>query len=282
MKRVISASRRTDLIAFFPDKLSAAIKEGMIRVYGPSRHVYMVDLRPETVHTFVLWSKDFSSLIQNKFGLRDVLSRYDQLYFLFTITGLGGSFIEREVPLPPRAFSQLPDLVKIAGSPKRISIRFDPVIYWKEGDKLQTNLYFFEKLAERVSPLGIESIRFSFTQWYGKAQRRARLKNFFYVDPSLDEKKEAASRLVEVAREWRLNLFACSQNFLTEVPGVKPSTCIDGRLLERLHPSGERASIQKDKSQRPECGCTESCDIGSYSQSCPHSCLYCYANPRMS
>ncbi|MCK4557835.1 MAG: DUF1848 family protein [Candidatus Aminicenantes bacterium] len=33
--------------------------------------------------------------------------------------------------------------------------------------------------------------------------------------------------------------------------------------------------------QRAECRCTESIDIGSYTQSCPHSCLYCYANPRV-
>ncbi|MDH4198294.1 MAG: DUF1848 domain-containing protein, partial [Candidatus Aminicenantes bacterium] len=29
-----------------------------------------------------------------------------------------------------------------------------------------------------------------------------------------------------------------------------------------------------------DCLCTESVDIGSYAQSCPHSCVYCYANPR--
>jgi len=282
MRKVISASRRTDFVAFFPERLSAVIKEGKVRVHGPSGHVYTVNLRPEAVHTFVLWSKNFSPLIQNKFGLKDALSKYDQLYFLFTITGLGGSFIEKEVPFSSLALRQLSDLKAIAGLPKRISIRFDPVLYWKEGNKLQTNLYFFEKLAESLSRLGIEDIRFSFCQWYGKARRRARLRNFLYVDPALDEKKEAASWLVKKASRWRLNLFSCSQNFLAEIPGIKPSACIDGQLLSSLHPSGERAAVEKDKSQRLECGCTESVDIGSYSQSCPHSCLYCYANPKMS
>ncbi|MGB8952746.1 MAG: DUF1848 family protein [Candidatus Aminicenantales bacterium] len=281
MKNVISASRRTDLVAFFPEWLSGVIEEGKARIYGPARQVYTVDLQPEAVHTVVLWSKDFSSLIEDRAGLRKALTRYDQLYCLFTITGLGGSFIEREVPPPLSAFSQLPALVEIVGSPQRISLRFDPVIYWKEKGKLETNLCFFEKLAERASRLGIKDIRFSFTQWYGKALRRAAQKNFLYVDPSPEEKKAAALWLSKVAERRQLNLFVCSQRFLSEVPGIRPSSCIDGRLLQGLHPQRAPVSLAKDKSQRPECECTESLDIGSYSQSCPHSCLYCYANPRM-
>jgi len=66
MKKVISASRRTDLVAFFPDWLSSVLSEEKARIYGPSGHTYTVDLRPQSVHTIVLWSKDFSNLIRNK------------------------------------------------------------------------------------------------------------------------------------------------------------------------------------------------------------------------
>jgi hypothetical protein len=281
MKKVISASRRTDLVAVFPGWLSSAVKEGKARVSGPSGRVYSVDLRPESVHTFVLWSKNFDHLVKNRNRLLDRLRRYDQLYFHFTITGLGGSPIERNAPKPEAALDQIEPLIELAGRPERISLRFDPVIFWQEEGETRTNLAFFEKLASRMACLDLRTVRFSFAQWYGKSRRRAAKYDFAYVDPAVEEKKEVALRLSEMASAWGLNLYSCSQDFLAVVPGVHPSSCIDGRYLQIIHPSGDRVSLLKDKTQRRECGCTESVDIGSYTQTCPHSCLYCYANPRL-
>lgn len=282
MKRVISASRRTDPVAFFPDWLAGVLGEKKARIFGPFGRVAAVDLSPGAVHTVVLWSKDFSNLIRNKHGLRKAFEKYDQLYFLLTVTGLGGTFIEKGVPEPAAALAQLADLAAIAGNPKRVSLRFDPVVFWREGKEVQTNLRFFEKAAAQAARAGIEDVRMSFSQWYGKAIRRARKLGFDYVDPGQEEKLDAARRLTETAEKYRLRLFSCSQNFLTRVPGIRASACIDGNLLKALHPKRAEVSLAKDKSQRPECGCTESIDIGSYTQSCPHSCLYCYANPKIS
>jgi hypothetical protein len=280
MRKVISASRRTDLVAFFPDWLSAAFEEERARVYGPSGRVYSVDLRPESVHTVVLWSKNFANLLENERKLRDGLGKYDQAYFHFTVTGLGGSLVEEHAPKPEAALEQIGPLVELAGRPERVSVRFDPVVFWEEGGQTRTNLAFFEKLAPRAASLGVKTIRFSFAQWYAKARRRAAKRGFVYIDPPLEEKKKTALALEEIAAAWSLELFSCSQDFLAGVGAIRPSSCIDGPLLQRLHPSGEPVSLLKDKTQRRECRCTESVDIGSYAQSCPHSCLYCYANPR--
>jgi DNA repair photolyase len=281
MKKVISASRRTDLVAFFPGWLSKALKEERARVVGPSRQTYTVDLNPEAVHTIVLWSKNFSNLIEDRDGLRTALQKYAQLYFHFTITGLGGTFIEKGVPSPPAALSQLDSLIEIAGTPNRISVRFDPVIYWEEDKEIKTNLSSFKKLAPELAARKIENIRFSLAQWYGKAVKRAARYGFNYLDPPEEEKKKAVRSLSHEAKRWKLRLYACSQDFLSEIPGIQPSSCVDGLLLSRLHPNHEEVSTKKDRSQRAECRCTESIDIGSYTQSCPHSCLYCYANPRI-
>jgi hypothetical protein len=279
MKKVISASRRTDLVAFYPDWLSTVFKMEGVKVHGPSGHTYTVDLRPSSVHTVVLWSKNFAPLIENRSGLKDELQKYDQVYLHFTITGLGGTVIECGAPTCSEALSQLDDLVRIAGRPERISVRFDPVVYWKERGKVRTNLRLFKKLAPVLQEKGIKDIRVSFAQWYRKAKRRAVKHKFLWVDPAQDQKLKDAMYLVKVAQRCGLNLYSCSQDFLTAIPEIRPSSCIDGGFLQRLHPAGEPASTKKDRSQRPECRCTESKDIGSYTQFCPHSCIYCYANP---
>lgn len=279
MKNVISASRRTDLVASFPEWLAAALRAKRARVTGPSRKVYEVDLDPAEVHTVVLWSKNFANLLDNAFGLRDLLAAYDQIYCHFTITGLGGTAVEPGSPDPATALAQVPALVELAGAPRRVSLRFDPIVFWREGGRVASNLPFFPTLARAAASAGVEEIRISFAQWYRKAGRRAASRGFDFVDPPEAEKRERAKALVEEAREHGLALYACSQPFLTAVTGIRPSACIDGALLEALHPRREPVSETKDKTQRTDCLCTESRDIGSYTQTCPHGCVYCYANP---
>lgn len=281
MKTVISASRRTDLVSFFPAWLASVVKRERASVVGPGGRIRVVDLRPSSVHTFVLWSKNFENFIGNRDHLRDLLAKYDQLYLHFTITGLGETWIERHVPSPQAALAQLEILVELAGRPERLSLRFDPIVSWEEQGERRTNLAFFEELAPRAARLGIKTIRLSFAQWYAKAKRRALDHGFSYIDPPLETKKAAARHLVEVAQTFGVRLYSCSQDFLAELPGIEPSSCIDGQLLQALHPQAEPVSLKKDRTQRRQCRCTESIDIGSYTQSCPHSCLYCYANPRV-
>jgi hypothetical protein len=64
MRKVISASRRTDLPAFHYDWLQNALERGEVLLNNPrfKEKVYSVDLTPEHVHSIVLWSKDFSKV----------------------------------------------------------------------------------------------------------------------------------------------------------------------------------------------------------------------------
>lgn len=284
MKMVISASRRTDLVAYYPEWLASALSEEKVTVLGPGRKKpLLVNLKPDSVHTLVLWSKNFKPLLDNQFGLKDLIRKYDQVYFHITITGLGGSFLERMVPPAGQVLEQLGPLVELAGNPERVSVRFDPIIFWFEGDnhKLRTNFYFFPELAARMNRLGISTVRFSFVEWYRKARVRARKLELNYYDPQDEEKTRLVQELVEIAAQYRLQLWSCSQKNIACLPGIRPSACIDGARLSELHPAREPASLAKDKTQRKDCLCTESIDIGSYTQACPSACLYCYANPKI-
>ncbi len=279
MKTIISASRRTDLPAGHPGWLASALARGEVSFRAPHGRLRTIDLRPRSVHTIVLWSKDYSRLLSGESGLRTALRSYRQTYFFLTVTGLGGSIVEPAVPEPARTLKQIPPLVETAGDPRRVSLRFDPVVHWREGGAIRHNLDFFEDLAAEANRNGIEDIRISFAQWYGRAIRRARDRGFDFVDPPEGEKAVLARRLAGISSARRLRLHSCAQDFLAGIPGLLPSACVDGRLLAALHPDGEPARAAKDRTQRPACGCTESVDIGSYAQSCPFGCVYCYANP---
>lgn len=281
LKTVISASRRTDLVASFPGWLAACLRRRAAEAAGPAGGVHRVDLAPEKVHTIVLWSKDFANLLRNAHGLRDLLADYDQLYLHFTVTGLGGTSIEPGVPPYREALAEIPGLAALAGDPLRVSLRFDPVVSWQDGGEIRSNLGRFAEAADAAAENGIRDIRVSFAQWYGKAVRRARARGFLFVDPPDEEKRARAAGLAAIAAERGLVLHACSQPLLAGVPGLRPSACIDGALLESLHPGREPASRRKDRGQRADCLCTESKDIGSYAQACPHGCVYCYANPKV-
>ncbi len=66
MKEVISASRRTDMPAYYLDRLTGFIKQRFAEVRNPySGKKYIVSLKPEDVHTLVLWSKNFKHLLEN-------------------------------------------------------------------------------------------------------------------------------------------------------------------------------------------------------------------------
>ena len=259
--------------------MAAAFRERQARVVGPAGGVTTVDLSPETVHTVVLWSKDFSNLLRNAHSLRDLLTAYDQVYLHFTVTGLGGTAVEPGVLSYRDALDQLPELTAFAGDPRRVSVRFDPVLYWEERGALRSNFSLFAEVAAAAAGQGITDIRTSFAQWYGKASRRAVARGFPFSIPSDEEQRSRALELAATAAAHGLILHACSQPVLAGMPGLRPSACIDGALLESLHPRHEPASRRKDRGQRADCLCTESKDIGSYSQPCPHGCVYCYANP---
>lgn len=274
-RQVISASRRTDIPRWYPRWLGAALRAGEVTVVLPYGAKRVVSLKPEAVHTLVLWSKDYSHLLADPW-VREFLANYDHVFCHFTVTGLGGSPIEPGAPPWEVGIAQLPELVELCGSPHRVVVRFDPVVHWREGSHIRSNLAWAEPIFRGCARNEVREIRTSFATLYGKVRRRG----WEPYDPPPEEKHTIAVKLRELASSLGLTLSACSDPILEEA-GIPGAPCIEGRLLAALHPAGERASTRRDRGQRPSCACTESVDIGSYAMSCPEGCLYCYANPRL-
>jgi Domain of unknown function (DUF1848) len=280
MLNIISASRRTDLIAYFPQYLRDSIIAKKAHVVGPYGRLYDVDLNPEHVHTFVLWSKDYSNLIENRMQLKELLAIYEQLYLLFTITGLGGTLIEPKVPPARDALAQLDNLISITGSPHRIGLRIDPIVVYTKDGNIQSNIKEFKKIAQTAHQKGIKRIIFSIMSIYAKCIKRSRKAGVEWVKPADQLLSDILKELAETANLLGVALLNCCNPELLHHHFIQKSSCIDGELLQLLHPAKKEIDSIKDHGQREECGCSISIDIGSYAQACPHACLYCYANPQ--
>jgi hypothetical protein len=270
MNEIISASRRTDIPACYPDRLESWIRAGYVDVTNPySGAVTRISLDPAAVHTLVLWSKNFTPLLA-----RDRFLRTFRLYFLFTLNDMPG--LEPGTPLLADRFCQLNELAARYGS-ERIAWRFDPIVFRHDGPV--TGLDSFARIADQVAGAGVKRLIISFLDFYGKVSRRNGSLNLGMVDPPADAKRDWAARLAELAGSLGIAVESCCED-LSGVPGIAPGGCIDGRLLGKLN--GIPASTIKDPGQRKNCRCTVSRDIGSYqTMPCPSGCRYCYANPLM-
>ncbi len=84
------------------------------------------------------------------------------------------------------------------------------------------------------------------------------------------------SRLSELdAKEYGFSIDTCAEALELDRLGISHARCIDKDRFERI--GKYKLCVEKDKNQRPGCGCVSSIDIGMYN-TCKNGCLYCYAN----
>ncbi len=260
LRKVISASRRVDLVTFYPD--------------------YMVDrmeeIGTENIHTLVVWTKNPRNLLSHR-GLNNCLRKTDQVYVLLTVTGLGGTPLEPSAPKTEEVFSQLPETIDFIGSPQRLAVRYDPlidVVYKSKIHLSNIDPLLFDRVLEQASFLGIRRIIVSYVTLYKKVLERLKRNEFEIVDHDMEEITDfIKDKMMPRAERLGMELSTCVQPHLTT------RGCIDGNTLTSLHPKQEPCSRTKDRTQRPTCHCTKSYDIGQWF-SCYHNCLYCYGNPK--
>lgn len=267
---VISASRRTDLPAFYADWFMGRVRAGRVAYRNPfcgSR--YAVSLRPADVHSIVFWSKDFRPLMPY---LDDLASRGFDFYFHFTITGLPPLFEPRvcSTALAVRTFRELASRF----APERVQWRYDPIIVSSARDFFG-HLRVFNRLCAELEG-HTRRCYLSFARMYGKTRRNlARLgSRATVVVPSIGQQRWLARRLGRIARARGIRVFACAGEHLADGVLVEEARCIDGELLAELFPDKPR--VTGTRPTRPGCNCVPSRDIGAY-DTCAHGCLYCYA-----
>lgn len=270
---IVSASRRTDLPALYPDWLRGRLESGYATVphpFDPSR-VRRVDLRPPPrgeLDALVLWTRNPGPLLSS---VRSWESRGVRSLWLVTVTGYPEELEPRSPPVEV-ALRSIGELAQIVG-PKRVAWRYDP-IYPCAARGLDAGWHRrnFQRLAQRLAGTARRCI-VSVYDPYAKTRRRLREAGAEF-DAAADLRPLAGELLREAAAR-RMELQTCCED-LAEA-GVPAGACIEGRLLEELWGLG--LADRLDPGQRPGCRCAPSVDIGVY-DSCTHGCLYCYATGR--
>lgn len=264
---IISASRRTDIPAFFSEWFFNRLRDGYVYVRNPvvPQQVSSIDLSPEVVDGIVFWTKNPVPMLDKL----DLLKDY-AYYFQFTLTSYGRD-VECAVPgksetmIP--AFQQLSDKI----GPERVIWRYDP-IFLGGRYTAEYHIRYFDALARRLAPY-TKRVVISFLNRYGWAIRN--MTPVGLAEFPVDQQISLARSLAEIARNWGLEIQSCAETLPLDELGISHSRCIDDRIFERL--LGCPLAVGQDKNQRAACGCVESIDIGAYS-TCRHGCRYCYAN----
>ncbi|RJP36621.1 MAG: DUF1848 domain-containing protein [Desulfobacteraceae bacterium] len=281
---VISASRRTDIPAFYMDWFMDRIEIGRFEIVNPfNGKTTVVEATPETVHTIVFWSKNFDPFLRSGYG--QILAKKGfHLFFNFTVNSTSPILEPRLTPLAER-LEQAAALCDAFG-PGTVQWRFDPICFYTAGDgSIHNNLANFDAIADRMETLSVKRCITSFMDHYAKIRKRtAAIPGFNFIDPSLEKKIEILSHLKATSQKRGMTLFACCEKTVLEaLPAgmdIAPAACIPNRYLVDLF--GGHLSFQRDHGQRTGrgCGCMVSRDIGRYQdQPCFHDCLFCYANP---
>lgn len=265
---ILSASRRTDIPAFYSNWFFNRLKEGFVYVRNPMNihQVSMITLSPEVIDCIVFWSKNPKPMLPRLGELKDYM-----YYFQYTINAYDKG-LETGVPRKEGVINTFKTLSEAIG-PKRVIWRYDPILLTETLDK-DYHLKYFEEIAKRLE--GYTDICvISFVDLYKKTQRNLRDKNV--REPSTEEMLELAAKMFLIAKRYGMNIQTCAEEIALESVGIKHGKCIDNALIEDL--LGVKLVVSKDPNQRKECGCVQSIDIGEYN-TCAHGCKYCYASFR--
>jgi len=302
---VVSASRSTDIPAFYCDWFFHRLKKGYSVWTNPFNGVKMYVSYAKT-RFIIFWSKNPRPLLKHLDELKDMGIK---CYVQYTLNDYEDEGLETGVPpLAQRieTFKLLVDKLGVGG----VVWRFDPLMLTDDID--------IDKLLAKIAKIGdqlkgyTEKLVFSFADiaLYKKVKKNLDENKIPYKEWTKEQMIEMAKRLVEMNKQrgWNYVLATCGE--AADLEGVGHNHCVDDVLMIRrayddnelmkfLHAElyssqmidllGDNNAIildngmcairgnNKDKGQREFCGCMKSKDIGQY-DTCIHRCEYCYAN----
>jgi hypothetical protein len=266
---IISASRRTDIPAFYSGWLMKRLEEKKVWVKNPlnAKSITEICLDPEYIECMVFWTKNPKNMLPHLPRIDDLGHRY---YFQFTLTPYDDK-IERNLEKNDMAatFIALSNMI----GKEKVIWRYDP-IFINDYYTVEYHTAYFESLCERIGNYTSTCV-ISFIDSYNFLAENFR--DFSITELNGGQINTLVTRMVDIAGKHRITIATCAEKIDLEKYGVQHNKCIDNDLIEKLF--GLKVGYKKDTSQRPACGCCASRDIGTYN-TCLFDCVYCYANRR--
>ena len=302
---IVSASRSTDIPAFYADWFFHRLKVGYSAWRNPfnGKDLYV---SYKNTHFIVFWSKNPFPLLKHLDYLKE---RNIGCYIQYSLNDYEEEKLELKVPPIQFRIDTFKKLVDKLGE-GRVIWRFDPLMLTEDID-IEKLLAKIEKIGDQLKGY-TEKLVFSFADIlsYRKVKANLQKSNIQYKDWTEPKMIDFAKALSELNSKWGYTLSTCGEKIDLKAYGIQPNHCIDYDLIVRFS-NGDKelmdfvgATIKKrkynlfnepepipanaillpddryvikDSGQRDFCGCMRSKDIGQYN-TCTHLCEYCYAN----
>jgi hypothetical protein len=272
---IISASRRTDIPAFYADWLINRVRAGYCIVPNPfnRKQISYVSLKPEDVNIFVFWTRNPRPLFPY---LGELDRRGHRYYFQYTLMD-NPRPIDRKTPPLEASLETFRELANRIGSEK-IIWRYDPIVFSGiTGARFHQETY--GRIAQELQGYTHRSV-ISVVDIYRKAARRLRelaeqgVELTDYDGQPSQRFDHLMQNLVRIAGENGMEIASCAETIDLRPYGVRPGKCVDDQYMKKVF--GLDVTNEKDPHQREACGCVISRDIGMY-DTCLYGCQYCYA-----
>lgn len=306
---IVSASRSTDIPAFYADWFFQRLKAGYSAWTNPFNGVKSYVAYANT-RFIVFWSKNPAPLLPYLDSLKE---RGINCYIQYTLNDYDAERLEKGVPSVANRIETFKTLVSKLGK-GHVIWRFDPLILTDTID-LDILLNKVEGIAKQLVGY-TDKLVFSFADIlaYRKVKANLEASHINYREWTVPEMDEFAARLSEMNSQWGFTIATCGEKIDLDKYHIAHNRCVDDDLMIRIAWNDpalmkflgvkihERESglfgaesvpddaivldeghyaikkkNNKDKGQRQFCGCIISKDIGEYN-TCPHLCEYCYAN----
>jgi DNA repair photolyase len=292
---VVSASRATDIPAFFAEWFSKRLAQGYCAWVNPFNAHQKMYVSFAKTRAFVFWSKNPKPLFHYLPQVEDMGLGY---YFQYTVNDYDAENLEPGVASLNRRVDTFLELSQRIG-PERVVWRFDPLL---GGPNLPPEVLLerINRLADRLKGATQKLvISFADIAAYRKVQANLGKLGAGYRELTEAEIHTICHGLTQLRQRTGLEIGTCAEDIDLSRYGIAHNRCVDDDLLAKMYPNDEALMsflgrepapqddlfatpdspkpAKKDPGQRKACGCIVSKDIGAYN-TCPHLCTYCYAN----